>query len=165
LAPPAYAQTEALAPGREVRLFVRGVIAPFEGTLTSARPDALTLTLLDGSEFTISPAQLQRSEVLSSRTNARWGAMAGGGIGLGIGVFLVIQARNDCDRDAYGVCDEFGTHFDEWRLVIPSVAGIAAGALVGHFIRSPTWVPGFVSGASDGAGLGLAWAIPVGYHP
>jgi hypothetical protein len=69
LAPGAYAQAKPLEPGRKVRLFVRGVAGPFEGTLTSAAPEALEVTLRDGSRFTISPAQLERSEALGSLRN------------------------------------------------------------------------------------------------
>lgn len=166
LAPAACAQAEALAPGRDVHLFVRGVIAPFEGTLTAVEPDGLTLTLLDGSVFTISPAQLQRSEVLGSRRNVRRGSLMGGALGLGVGVGLVVKSRKDCPGQPSGYCDSFGNNFHAWHLLVPPLAGAAAGGLVGHFIQTPRWVPGVMPLPSvDGdVGLGLAWSVPLGSH-
>ncbi len=167
LTPAAYAQAEALAPGREVRLFVRGVIAPFEGTLTAAEPDGLTVTLLDGSVFTISPAQLQRSEVLGSRRNVRRGSFMGGALGLGVGVGWVVASRNDCPGQASGYCDSFGNSFHTGHLIVPPFVGAAAGALVGYFIETPRWIPGLLSQPSaDGdVGLGLAWSVLLGSRP
>jgi len=164
LAPAAYAQAEALAPGRDVQLFVRGVIAPFEGTLTAVEPDGLTLTLLDGSVFTISPAQLQRSEVLGSRRNVRRGGVIGGALGLAVGVGMVVGSRNSCAGQPSGYCDAFGSTFHAWHLIVPPLTGTAAGALVGHFIETPRWVPGFLPQPSaDGDfGFGLAWSVPLG---
>ena len=163
----AYAQEEALTPGREVHLFIRGVIAPFEGTLTAVEPDGLTLTLLDGSVFTISPSQLQRSEVLGSRRNVRRGSFMGGALGLGVGVGWVVASRNDCPGQPSGYCDSFGNSFHTGHLIMPPLVGAAAGALVGYFIETPRWVPSFVPQPSaDGdVGLGLAWSVPPGSRP
>ena len=167
LAQAAYAQADALAPGRDVQLFVRGVVAPFEGTLTAVEPDGLTLTLLDGSVFTISPAQLQRSEVLASRRNARRGGVMGGALGLVVGVGLLVTSRNDCPGQPSGYCDTFGDTFRASRLIVPPLVGTAAGGLVGHFIETPRWVPGVLPQPSaDGdVGLGLAWSLPLGSRP
>jgi hypothetical protein len=164
LAPPALAQAEPLTPGREVRLYMQGVIAPFEGTLTANAPDALTVTLLDGSEFTLSPEQLQRAEVLGTRRNVVRGAMAGGVLGIVAGVWLVVEARDDCSRDLSGFCNAFGDSINEWHLVAPPLAGATAGALVGYFIRTPRWVPGLLPLASLNGRVGLAatWTVPLG---
>ena len=164
LAPAAYAQAEALAPGRDVQLFVRGVIAPFEGRLTAVEPDGLTLTLLDGSVFTIAPAQLQRSFVLGSRRNVRRGGVIGGALGLAVGVGMLVGSRNTCTGQPSGYCDTFGDAFHAWHLIVPPLAGAAAGGLVGYFVQTPRWVPGFLSQPSaDGdVGLGLAWSVPLG---
>lgn len=113
LAPGAYAQAEPLEPGREVRLFVRGVAAPFEGTLTSATPEALEVTLLDGSSFTIAPAQLELSQVLTTRRNVLRGAIVGGGVGLGVGVAWVITDDEIASPSGGpGGGYDFGTRFD-----------------------------------------------------
>ncbi len=160
----AYAQAEVLTPGREAHLFVRGVISPFEGTLTAVEPDGLTLTLLDGSVFTISPAQIQRSEVLGSRRNVRRGSFMGGALGLGVGVGLLVTSKNDCPGQLSGYCDSFGNSFHAWRLVVPPFVGAAAGALVGYSIKTARWVPCVLPQPSaDGdVGLGLAWSVPLG---
>jgi hypothetical protein len=164
LAPAAYAQAEALAPGRDVHLYVRGVIAPFEGTLTAVEPDGLTLTLLDGSVFTISPEQLHRSEVLGARRNLRRGGLIGGALGLAVGVGMVVGSRNDCPGQTLGYCDTFGSSFRAWHLIVPPLAGAASGALVGHFIRTPRWVPGVLPqpSANGEVGLAIAWSAPLG---
>ena len=164
LAPPALAQAEPLTPGREVRLYMQGVIAPFEGTLTASSAEALTLTLLDGSEFTLSPEQLQRAEVLGTRRNVVRGAMAGGVLGIVAGVWLVVESRDDCNRDVSGFCNAFGESINEWRLVAPPVVGAASGALIGYFIKTPRWVPGLLPLASLNGRVGLAvtWAVPRG---
>jgi hypothetical protein len=150
-----------MTPGREVRLFVRGVIIPFEGTLTSVGPDALTLTLLDGSEFTISPSQLARSDVLGRQRNHVWGGLLGAGVGIGVGLALVIAERNDCARTTSGFCDQIGDRVNEWHLVVPPLAGAATGALVGYLIQTPRWVPGFLPSSPDGgAGFAIRWSLP-----
>jgi hypothetical protein len=155
------AQAEPLAPGREVRLFVRGVAGSFDGRLTGLTPNALTLVQRDGSVFTLNPAQVDRSQVLGTRTNARRGALMGLGVGAGAGVWLAIASRNEC-LETSGFCDDPGDHFNEWHLVLPAVAGAAAGALVGHFIETPTWVPGFLPGAPSSDGFALSWTLPAG---
>ncbi len=143
---------------------MQGVIAPFEGTLTATSAEALTLTLLDGSEFTLAQDQLRMAEVLGTRRNARRGAFAGGVIGIVAGVWLVVDSRDDCNRDASGFCNAFGESINEWHLVLPPAAGAAAGAVVGHFIQTPRWVPGLLPLASlDGrVGLAATWAVPLG---
>lgn len=143
---------------------MQGVIAPFEGTLTATSAEALTLTLLDGSEFTLAQDQLRRAEVLGTRRNVVRGAMAGGVLGIVAGVWLVVDARDECNRDLSGFCNAFGESINEWHLVLPPVAGAAAGGLVGYFIRTPRWVPGLLPLASlDGrVGLAVSWAVPLG---
>ncbi|MEQ1856506.1 MAG: hypothetical protein ABL963_08550 [Longimicrobiales bacterium] len=159
----AYAQAEPLTSGREVRVFARGVAGSFDGILVSVTPNAITLRQRDGSIFTLQATQIQRAEVLGSRTNARRGGVIGGALGLAAGVGLAISSRGDC-RDSGGFCDDPGDHFNEWHLVVPAVAGAAAGALVGHFLHSPRWVPGVFVGATTagGADFGFAWSLQVG---
>ena len=91
----------------------------------------------------------------------------GGALGLGVGVGLLVASRNDCAGQPSGYCDSFGNSFHAGRLIVPPLAGAAAGALIGYFIRTPRWVPGFPPQPSaDGDfGLGLAWSVPLGSHP
>lgn len=161
---PLHAQ-EPLTPGREVRILVRGVAGAFEGRLLGVNPQSVTVALQNGTAFTLQTGQILRSEVLSSRTNMRRGAMLGGGVGIGAGVAWTISSRDDCrDAAGYSLCDDPGDHFDEWKLAVPALVGAAAGALVGHHIESPTWVPGVLpSPSTDGTvGLGLTWRLPFG---
>ncbi len=162
----AYAQAEPLEPGREVRLYVRGVAAIFEGTLTALSADALAITLRDGNSFTFSPEQLERSQVRATRPNALRGALVGTGVGLGVGVALVISLRDDpCAGGGGGelgftVC---GAPFDGFKLVAPAVAGFFAGGLVGGFIRTPRWVPGFLPTAAGAPGdFAFGWTLSAG---
>jgi hypothetical protein len=153
------AQAEPLAPGREVRLFVRGVAGSFDGRLTGLTPSALTLVQRDGSVFTLDPRQIDRAEVLGSRPNTRRGAVVGLGVGIGVGVWLAITSSPEC-QESLGLCDNPGDRFNEWHLVIPAIAGAAAGAVVGRFVESPSWVPGFLpSVPSAGGGFALLWTV------
>jgi hypothetical protein len=158
LAPAVYAQAEPLEPGREVRLFVRGVAGPFEGLLTSATREALGITLRDGRDFTFTPSQLERTEVLSSRRNTLRGAILGGAVGLGVGVFLVVTDEGSPDPTAPG--GGFRTEFDGWKLVVPPIAGTALGAFFGSSVRTPRWVPGLLPAAGAASGdVAFGWSI------
>jgi hypothetical protein len=149
-------------PGREVRIFVRGVAGAFEGRLLGVNAQSVTVALQNGTAFTLQTAQIQRSEVLGTRTNMRRGAVLGMGVGLGAGLAFAISSRENCQATG-GFCDDPGDHFDEWKLVVPALAGTAAGALVGHFIETPRWVPGLLpSPPTDGVGVALAWRVPSG---
>jgi hypothetical protein len=161
LAPSAYAQAEPLAVGREVRLFVRGVIAPLEGRLLSISRDELTISMADGAVFAISPEQLQRTQVLGTRRNTARGLFLGAALGFGAGIAWIV--RSDCPRDASGFC-EVGDSFNEWALVVPPVLGAGAGALAGYLIRTPRWAPGLLPQQSAAGGLAarLTWAVPIG---
>jgi hypothetical protein len=163
LAPAAHAQAEPLEPGREVRLYVRGVANTFEGTLTAVSPEALGITLRDGSSFTFSPAQLERSEVRTSRPNTLRGAIVGGGVGLGVGVALVVTD----DEGGTGQLtttpnDEFGVSFDAWKLIVPPIGGAIVGAFAGRQIRTPRWAPGFMpAGAAAPGDFAFGWSVPL----
>ena len=159
-----HAQGEPLTRGQEVRIFVTGVAGAFEGRLIGVNPQSVTVQLENGTAFTLQTPQIQRAEVLGSRTNVRRGAVIGGGVGLAAGVAWAIASRDDC-LDAGGFCADPGDHFEEWKLVVPALAGAAAGALVGHYIQSPSWVPGLVPGPTAGGGVGVGWRLPVGPGP
>ncbi len=138
-----------------------GVAAVFEGTLASVGGEELAITLLDGSDFTISLEQIERAEVLTRRRNTLRGAIVGGGVGLGVGVALVVSDRNDTGPADAG--NDFGTTFDAWKLILPAVSGAAAGALVGHLIRTPLWTPAVVPGVGTSpGGFALVWSVPHG---
>jgi hypothetical protein len=158
----AAAQAEPLDAGREARLYVRGLVAPFEGTLLSVRPTEVRIATPDG-EMRIAPAQVVRSEVLGNRGNARRGAVVGLGVGLGVGVAWVVGSTAACEPGPTGACGIPEDRGEELRLAIPAVAGAALGALVGSQVRSNRWVQGFFPqvGASADRSLGLAWRIPV----
>jgi hypothetical protein len=162
LAPAAHAQAEPLETGRDARLFVSGVAAAFEGTLTSVSADALAITLRDGAAFTFQASQLERAEVLSSRRNTLRGAIVGLGVGLGTGVGLVVSSGGAGDGEPVsgGAPDEaFGDEFQAWKLIVPAVAGAVVGAFVGYSIRTPRWAPAFVPGAAGAPGdFALTWS-------
>jgi hypothetical protein len=139
---------------------VRGVAQVFEGRLTAASPEALAITLRDGSDFTISPSQLERSEVLGTRRNTLLGAVVGGGVGLGVGVVLLVTDDPAQGQPTAAPDDRFGESFDAWKLIVPPVAGAVVGALVGNRIRTPDWFPGFLPGA--GGDVAFGWSAPVG---
>lgn len=157
----AHAQEEPLTAGREVRLYVRGVIRPFEGVLEEVGPNDLTLSTPDGSVLTIGREQIERSEVRGTRKNTWLGVGVGAGVGLGVGVWRVVKHRNDCGAGVGGFCDHGN---DPWRLAIPTVAGAGVGALVGSLIHTETWLPGYLPTVTGGgpAGLALAWTVPLG---
>ena len=166
IAPAAHAQARPLEAGSEVRLFVRGVISPFEGVLLSADSDELTLSTENVGVLTMSPAQVERSEVLGPQRNTLRGALIGGGVGLGLGVGLVIASRDDCNRsqDPIGFCDAVGDAVQTAALIYTPVLGAGLGALVGYFVTTGRWFPGFLPVARQGdAALGLGWTVPVGW--
>jgi hypothetical protein len=80
-----------------------------------------------------------------------------------VGVYLVIAARNDCGTSQSGFCGDGGNAVDEWRLIVPTLVGAAGGGLVGHFIRTPRWVPGFMPRptGSDAPGVTFGWSVPL----
>jgi hypothetical protein len=159
LATTTHAQGAPLETGREVRLFVRGVAQVFEGTMTAVGPETLAVTLRDGSSFTLSPAQIERSQVRVPRPNMRFGAILGGAVGLGVGVVLVVTSRDRC-AGGFGVgSTDCGSAFDGAKLIVPSIAGVVAGAVVGRFVRTPRWVPGILPAASGAGGLAFRWAV------
>jgi hypothetical protein len=138
---------------------VRGVASIFEGTLTATSAEALAITLRDGSDFTISPAQLERSEVLGNRRNTLRGAIVGGGAGLATGIVLLVTDGPASGQSTLAPDDRFGESFDAWKLIVPPIAGAVAGTLVGHQIRTPDWFPGFLPGA--GGDVAFGWSAPV----
>jgi len=157
----AHAQAEPLAAGREVRLYVRGVIRPFEGELQQVGAGDLALVTPDGSVLTIGLEQIERSEVRGTRKNTWLGAGVGAAFGLGVGIWRVVEHRNDCGIGSATFCDPGK---DPLRLAIPTVVGASAGALVGFFIHTDTWLAGYVPTLAGGgpAGMALAWTIPLG---
>ena len=164
LAPAVHAQAEPLEPGREVRLFVRGVANTFEGTLTAVSAEALAITLRDGSSFTFSPGQLERSQVLSSRHNAVRGSIVGVGVGLAVGVFLVVTDEQlGTAQPATASGNEFGASFETWKLIVPPIGGAILGAFAGRLIRTPRWAPGFLPTAAGTPGdFAFGWSVPLG---
>ncbi len=138
-----------------------GVIRPFEGVLQRVGANDLTLSTLDGSTLTIGLEQIERSEVRGTKKNTWLGAGVGAAFGVGVGIWKVVQHRNDCGIGSGTFCDHGK---DPWRLAISTVVGAGAGALVGSFIRTETWLPGYVPTLTDGgpAGLALAWTVPLG---
>jgi hypothetical protein len=139
---------------------VRGVAQIFEGTLTAVSPEALAITLRNGNDFTISPSQLERSEVLGSRRNTLRGAIVGGGVGLGTGVVLLVSNDPPPAQATAPPGDRFGESFDAWKLIVPPIAGTIVGAFVGYNIRTPRWVPGFLPAASGDVAFG--WIVSLG---
>jgi len=162
LPPRVHAQGEPLAPGRMARLFVRGLVAPLEGTLVEVGPERTRIDTPDG-VLAVSNTQVERSEVLGSRANTLRGAVIGLGVGLGVGVGLVIHSKDDCQPTVQEPCTVPGEGNEEWRLAIPGLAGAAVGALVGSQIRTSAWVPGFYPGGAVGSpGVGMVWRVPLG---
>jgi hypothetical protein len=163
VAEPARAQVP-LAAGKEARLYIRGVIRPLEGRLDSVGPEAVTIIASDGAQLTLSPAQLERSELLGSRANPVLGAAMGGAVGLGVGVWRVVKSRNDCEVTPASFCAGSGTRHEGWLMAVPAAIGAAAGALVGTLIRSSEWLPAYVPTVSSNgdAGVGLTWGLPAG---
>lgn len=159
--PAAHAQGEPLTAGREVRLYVRGVIRPFEGVLQEVATDDLTIASADGSVLTIGRAQIERSEVRGTRANTWLGAGVGAAFGAGVGIWRVVKHRNDCGAGGGGFCDYSN---DPWRLAIPTVAGAGVGALVGWRIRTATWLPGYLPTVAGGGpgGLAFSWSLTLG---
>jgi hypothetical protein len=164
LAPAAHAQAEPLEPGREVRLFVRGVANTFEGTLTAVSAESLSITLRDGSSFTFSPGQLERSEVRTSRPNTLLGAIVGGGAGLGVGVALVVTDDDGgTGSPTTAPDDEFGASVDAWKLIVPPIGGAILGAFAGRQIRTPRWAPGLLAtGAAAPGDFAFGWSVHLG---
>jgi len=76
---------------------------------------------------------------------------------------VAVASRDDC-LDASGFCPSPGESFEEWKLAVPAAASAAVGGLVGYFVRTPAWVPGFLPAPSADAGmaLGLSWSLPIG---
>lgn len=137
-------QGAPLTRGQEVRIFVTGVAGAFEGRLLGVNAQSVTVQVQNGTAFTLPTPQIQRAEVLGSRTNLRRGAIIGAGVGVGTGV-------------AWAVVDRF----EEWRLIVPALAGAAAGALVGNSIDSPQWLPGLLPNPADGD-FAFGWRMATG---
>ena len=165
IAPALDAQTRFLQPGDEVRIYVLGVIETFEGVLQAADSDELQLLTGDGAQMTIARDQIERSEVLGSRTNTLRGAAVGLGLGLAAGIGAQLASSDSCDRDLSGICSDFGNTFNGWLLVVPPVLGAGVGALLGSAIKTDRWFPAFLPRASDAGGTlwGLTWKVPLAW--
>jgi hypothetical protein len=163
LAPAAAAQAEPLAVGRQARLFVRGLVAPLEGTLLTVEPREIRIRTAGG-EMAVAPDVLTRSEVLGRRGNTLRGGLIGLGAGLALGVALVIESRDSCRPTATSPCGLPRDRSEEWLLAVPALGGVAVGALVGSRIRSSRWVPGFLPDWLPGTPgqLGFSWRLPLG---
>ncbi|HUF76332.1 MAG TPA: hypothetical protein VMM35_08640 [Longimicrobiales bacterium] len=163
LAPPGAAQGEPLAVGSEARLYVRGLIAPLEGTLLSLDTAQIRIRTVEG-DLGVAPELVTRSEVRGSRGNALRGGLIGLGAGVATGVALVIASRTTCDPTPVTPCGVPDDRSEEWLLVAPALAGAGAGALIGSLFRSGRWVPAFIPAIppSSGRGVGLSWRLPSG---
>jgi len=161
-APEAAAQGEPLEPGRVARLFVRGLVAPLEGTLLAVGPEQVRIDSPDG-ELAVPREQVIRTEVLGSSGNTVRGAVIGLGVGLATGIVLIVQSKDECETSFDGTCGIPSNPNEVALLSIPALSGAALGALIGSQIRSSRWVPGFFPvAAAPGPGLGMAWRVPLG---